>query len=134
MIGLDDLRTALAAGPRPVQLSWYTRQRRRFLHEFHEMKARTPAELLGVRRALVWRGEMPAGDATAEVAICYHPAHPIAAPRVFVLSPPEVAARLPRYLDGSVAVFEPGSWHAGLTAYDAWLYLSKLLRVAGGVR
>jgi hypothetical protein len=51
---------------------------------------------------------------------------------VFVLSPTALAARLPHYPDGSVALFEPGSWHAGLTAYDAWVHLARLVRVASG--
>lgn len=122
------LRATLAAGPRPVRLGWYGRQRRRFLHEYHEMKARTGADLYRVGGRLLWYGRLPRpGRDAAEVVIRYHPAHPAAPPRVFVLAPAWLAERLPRRDDGSIVLLSPGDYHAGLTAFDFWIWTRRLL-------
>lgn len=126
---LHRLRAGLARGPGPVRLGWHGRQRRRFLSEYHEMRARAGADLFRVDGGLVWFGQapLPSGD-VAEVAIRYHAAHPAVPPAVFVLSPARLAERLPRRPDGSVSLLAPGDYHAGLTAFDFWLWTLRLLR------
>jgi hypothetical protein len=128
---LDRLRAGLAGGPSPIRLGWHGRQRRRFLHEYHEMRARSGAHLYRVDGVLVWFGRMPLRSGVAEVAIRYHPAHPLAPPGVFVLSPSDLVERLPRRPDGSLALLSPGDYHAGLTAFDFWIWTRRLLREHG---
>lgn len=125
---LDRLRTGLSRGPRVVRLGWHGRQRRRFLHEYHEMRARSGADLFHVDGRLVWRGTIPLRTGEAEVVVCYHRAHPAVAPSVYVLSPDSIVPRLPRRPDGSLALLAPRDHHAGLTAYDFWTYAERVLR------
>ncbi len=113
----DRLRRALNA---PFRLEWNDRHRRRFLSEYHEMKARAGAELYLIGGRLTWAGTLLG---QVEWAIRYHPTHPAVMPSVHVLSPSEAVAALGGDAEGRVVVLAPGGWHGALTAYDLWLWL-----------
>lgn len=131
----DRLRRALNA---PFRLEWHDRHRRRFLSEYHEMKARAGAELYLIGGRLTWAGTLPwAGSPLGagpgvEWIIRYHPAHPAVMPSVHVLAPSEAVAALGGDGEGRVVVLAPGGWHGALTAYDLWLWLRA--RVDGASR
>lgn len=125
---LERLRNALSRQPRPLRLRWNERHRHRFLNEYHEMKARSPAELYRLDEDLVWFGHVrDAIDQPVEVAIRYQREHPSRPPQVFVLSPSSVAEALPRAADGSIQVLSPGAYHAGLTVFDFWCWIRRLV-------
>lgn len=119
------LRRAIGA---PVHLRWHERHRRRFLHEYHEMKARAGAELFWLGDQLVWAGKIQIEDVVIEWVIQYHRAHPAIGPTVRILSPTHVMKALNADSNGRVRVYSQGSWHAGLTALDAWHWLRQMLR------
>lgn len=123
----ERLRVALARGPAPVALGWHERHRHRFLGEYHEMKTWADGELYRVDGALVWSGRLPSSVGDVEWAIRYGARHPSAEPAVFVLSPEDVARALPLGADGRVRVLAEGDWHPGLTAFDLWRLLRRLL-------
>lgn len=114
------VRRAIGA---PRRLDWHERHRHRFLHEYHEMKARAGAELYQVGDRLTWSGQLPVGETAVEWAIQYHPAHPSVAPTVFVMDPALIATALGADRKGRVRVITGRGWHSGLTAYDLWRWL-----------
>lgn len=128
---LERLRASLRAAPVPVDLAWHVRHRRRFLHEYHEMKARADADLYRLDGALVWLGRFARGGEPVSFAIRYAERHPAVAPRVFVLEPAWVAATLPTGRDGAVEMLAPGAWHSGLTVYDLYCWLRRLVGAVG---
>ena len=111
----------------PTSLAWFERQRHRFLHEYHEMRARAGAKLHRVDGRLVWYGRMwcPHGG-PLEYAIAYDDDHPHQPPRVFALGPAEWVTRLGAAPDGGeVQVVNQADHHAGLTAFDYWIWLRR---------
>lgn len=123
----DRVRAALARTPGPVRLRWAERSRRRFLGEYHEMKARSGADLFDTTLGLVWYGALPSSWGPVEYAIRYHRLHPAVPPAVYVLSPSSVRGALPSRGDGRLDLLGPRDWHAGLTAFDVWQWLAAMV-------